>query len=79
MKTIFFGGMKLAESWYWGSKYPHKFLSIYFNILFNYNICFWHEVFDNFSYKDEGPFEDETHVFYILQYQKLPRTKNEEG
>uniref|UniRef100_A0A0A8YRV4 Uncharacterized protein n=1 Tax=Arundo donax TaxID=35708 RepID=A0A0A8YRV4_ARUDO len=25
--------------------------------------------------KDEGPFEDEAQVYYILQYQKLPRTK----
>ncbi|WVZ64418.1 hypothetical protein U9M48_013931 [Paspalum notatum var. saurae] len=27
------------------------------------------------SNKDEGPFEDEDNVFYILQYQKLPRMK----
>lgn len=28
-----------------------------------------------FSDKDEGPFEDEAQVFYILQYHKLPRMK----
>lgn len=68
--------MAARSQWFAAIKKKTFLVSLFFTpISFCCIVSLQHDSIFVVRDNDEGPFEDDSNVFYILQYQKLPRMK----